>query len=94
MSPTSRRTKLPGHPGSPPLPDPGQPAADEGGALFVDMSERLRLAQQLLRSLDADAELKVSLAQRLIAITNSAKHDLGTASERLDALMPELLNEK
>lgn len=76
------------------MPDLAPPPPGDDGVLFADLSERLRLAQQLLRSLDSDAEVKGSLAQRLIAITNSAKHDLSTASERLDALMPELLGEK
>lgn len=76
------------------MPDPGQPSPGDEGRLFADLSERLRLAQQLLRSLDAEAEAKGLLAQRLIRITNSAKHDLRTASERLDALMPELQGEQ
>jgi Skp family chaperone for outer membrane proteins len=58
--------------------------------LFNGLSERLRLAQVRLRSLVADADTKAAVAQRLIAITNAAKHDLGTASERLDALNAEL----
>jgi hypothetical protein len=58
--------------------------------LFTDLSERLRLAQVRLRSLDADDDTKAAVAQRLIAITNAAKHDLRRASERLDALTAEL----
>lgn len=58
--------------------------------LFADLSERLRLAQLRLRSLNADNDTKAAVAQRLIAITNAAKHDLGRASERLDALTAEL----
>ncbi|MEP7053935.1 MAG: hypothetical protein ABI912_01635 [Actinomycetota bacterium] len=62
----------------------------DDGELFHDLSERLRVAQVRLRSLDADGEVKAAVAQRLIAITNSAKHDLHRASERLDALNAEL----
>lgn len=58
--------------------------------LFADLSERLRLAQVRLRTLDVDGETKAKVAQRFIAITNAAKHDLHTASERLDALEAEL----
>jgi hypothetical protein len=58
--------------------------------LFEDLSERLRLAQLRVRSLDADNDTKATVAQRLIAITNAAKHDLHRASERLDALNAEL----
>jgi len=56
--------------------------------LFASLSERLKTAHQLLRG--ADAERQKSLQDRLIAITNSAKHDLATASRRLDALLAEL----
>jgi hypothetical protein len=58
--------------------------------LFADLSERLRLAQLRLRSLNTDSETKAAVAQRLIAITNAAKHNLRRASERLDALNAEL----
>lgn len=56
--------------------------------LFVSLSERLKTAQELLRA--ADVNRQKSLQDRLIAITNSAKHDLATASRRLDALLQEL----
>lgn len=56
--------------------------------LFQSLSDRLRTAQQLLRS--AAPERQKSLQDRLIAITNSAKHDLATASRRLDSLLAEL----
>ena len=62
----------------------------DDNTLFDDLSERLRLAQLRLRSLNSDNETKAAVAQRLIAITNAAKHDLHRASERLDALTAEL----
>jgi hypothetical protein len=58
--------------------------------LFAQLSEGLRLAQLRLRTLPGDDDVKGSIAQRLIAITNSAKHDLHTAAERLAALNAEL----
>ena len=56
--------------------------------LFQSLSDRLKTANQLLRAADQDRQK--SLQDRLIAITNSAKHDLTTASRRLDALLAEL----
>lgn len=56
--------------------------------LFQSLSDRLKTASQLLRAADQDRQK--SLQDRLIAITNSAKHDLTTASRRLDALLAEL----
>lgn len=58
--------------------------------LAADLAERLRLAHQRLRALDAGDDVKAALATRLIAITNSAKHDLRTASDRLERLVAEL----
>jgi hypothetical protein len=63
--------------------------ADEG-TLFADLADRLRLAQQRLGQPGLDAERRASLQERLIAITNSSKHDLATASRRLDSLLAEL----
>jgi hypothetical protein len=37
-----------------------------------------------------DRERRSALQRRLIAITNSAKHDTGTAARRLAALLAEL----
>lgn len=56
--------------------------------LFASLSERLKDAHQLLRGAGPDQQK--ALQDRLIAITNSAKHDLATASRRLDALLAEL----
>ena len=64
-------------------------AGDDEGALFADLADRLRTAQQKLGQIPAAAD-RESLQQRLIAITNSAKHDLQTASGRLDRLLSEL----
>ncbi|MEO6713094.1 MAG: hypothetical protein ABIM89_06660 [Mycobacteriales bacterium] len=58
--------------------------------LFAQLSEALRVAHLRLRKLEADHEVKSAAAQRLIAITNAAKHDLSTASERLAAWNAEL----
>lgn len=56
--------------------------------LFQSLSDRLKSASDLLRG--ADPERQKSLQGRLIAITNASKHDLATASRRLDALLAEL----
>jgi hypothetical protein len=37
-----------------------------------------------------ERERRAELQRRLIAITNSAKHDTATAARRLDALLAEL----
>lgn len=58
--------------------------------LFDDLSRRLREAHQRVRSLDTDDETKGVVVRRLIAITNASKHDLDTASKRLDALIEDL----
>lgn len=58
--------------------------------LFDDLSRRLREAYQRVRTLDTDEETKGVVVRRLIAITNASKHDLRTASERLDALVADL----
>jgi hypothetical protein len=58
--------------------------------LFTDLSERLRVANQRVRTLDTDDETKGVVVRRLIAITNASKHDLHRASERLDALIADL----
>lgn len=56
--------------------------------LFQSLSGRLKAAHELLRA--ADPERQKALQDRLIAITNASKHDLATASRRLDALLAEL----
>ena len=63
---------------------------DDEAALFAGLAERLRVAQSQLGAARLDPGDRESLQQRLIAITNSAKHDLATASGRLDSLLAEL----
>jgi len=62
----------------------------EQAALFADLAERLRLAQQRLGRAELPPETRGSLQERLIIITNSAKHGLESASRRLDVLLAEL----
>jgi hypothetical protein len=62
--------------------------SEDEGELFASLSDRLLTAQRRLAA--APPETRNSLQDRLIAITNSAKHDLATASKRLDALLAEL----
>lgn len=64
------------------------PEVENEGALFARVSAGLLEAQRRLRG--ASPERQEALQARLIAITNSSKHDLGTAAKRLDALLSEL----
>jgi len=74
--------------------DDGPEERRRGGARGLD--EWLRLAEGLRRAHAAvaravmDASTRKALTRRLLAITNAAKHDVGTASRRLDSFFPEL----
>lgn len=65
----------------------GTEEQDEG-ALFGEVSAGLLEAQRRLRR--APVERQEALQARLIAITNSSKHDLATAARRLSSLLEEL----
>lgn len=58
--------------------------------LFADLSRRLREAHRSVGALDASDEVKQSVQKRLIALTDASKHDLATASKRLDLLLADL----
>jgi hypothetical protein len=58
--------------------------------LFDELSEKLRLAHRQVATLDAGDEQKACATRTLLAVTNAAKHDLGRASQRLDALLADL----
>ena len=58
--------------------------------LFADLSERLKHAHRMVAALDAPEDEKGRVVQRLIAVTNAAKHDLRRASARLDLLLDDL----
>lgn len=51
---------------------------------FDRVSQQLKLGFAALAGPDMDDQVKPRWHQRLIAITNSAKHDLPTAERRLD----------
>ncbi len=62
----------------------------DDAALFADLANRLRDTHRRVASLDATDDVKSAVVRRLIAITDASKHDLGRASERLDALRADL----
>ena len=63
---------------------------DPAAELFESLSQRLRLGHKRVAALDVDDEQKGRAVRRLIAITDASKHDLGRASERLDAFLADL----
>jgi hypothetical protein len=63
---------------------------DAGNANQADLAERLREAFNRVGALEVSAERRTALVQRLIAITNAAKHDETRAQRRLDAFLAEL----
>jgi hypothetical protein len=58
--------------------------------LFADLSLRLRDAHRKVAALDYPDDEKARVARRLLAISDATKHDLGRASERLDAFLSDL----
>jgi hypothetical protein len=56
---------------------------------FAQLSRDLLDATRAVAAVP-DAERRSALQRRLIAITNAAKHDVGTAARRLSALLAEL----
>jgi hypothetical protein len=59
---------------------------------FAQLSRDLLDATRVVAAIP-DAERRSALQRRLIAITNAAKHDVGTAARRLSALLAELGSE-
>ncbi|HUG85634.1 MAG TPA: hypothetical protein VMM13_13800 [Euzebya sp.] len=57
---------------------------DDAADRFQRVSEQLKLAFQALASPSVPEADRPDWHRRLIAITNSAKHDLATAEMRLD----------
>jgi hypothetical protein len=60
--------------------------AGPGGAL----ADRLLQAHRRVREADLGDEDRARATKRLIAITDASKHDLGRASQRLDAFLADL----
>jgi anti-sigma-K factor RskA len=65
---------------------------DDDAALAADVAAGLLEAHQRLQALAATGADKERLQRRLLALNNAAKHDLATASSRLDRLLDELRN--
>jgi hypothetical protein len=58
--------------------------------LAVELADRLRDAHRRIAALDLPEDEKISAARRLIALSDTAKSDLGSASRRLDRLLADL----
>jgi predicted nucleotidyltransferase len=65
---------------------------DADAALAADVADGLLEAHRRLRALVATDAEKERLQRRFLAVGNAAKHDLATASSRLDRLLDELRN--
>lgn len=66
-------------------PQPTMSSMSDSDDRFERVSEQLKAAFQALATPDLPDEDRPRWHQRLIAITNSAKHDLATAEQRLDS---------
>lgn len=64
--------------------DPAASSSTDDEARFQRVSDALKVGFQALGSADIPPEDKGAWHKRLIAITNSSKHDLATAEGRLD----------
>jgi hypothetical protein len=60
------------------------------GDPHAELAVRLRDAHRRIAALDAPPEVKQRTARRLIALTDTSKHDAARASSRLDALLADL----
>jgi hypothetical protein len=64
--------------------------ADDDGAVFAELSSKLRETHRLVGRLEVPEDEKASITRRLLVITDASKHDLKRALARLDALIAEL----
>ena len=62
----------------------------EDRELLAQLSEQLREAHARVAALLVSGEEKASITKRLLAISDSAKHDLTRAAQRLEAFLAEL----
>ncbi|MGB8649576.1 MAG: hypothetical protein WCD35_02830 [Mycobacteriales bacterium] len=58
--------------------------------LLADLSARLRDAHRRVAALAVNDDEKARVIRRLLAISDAAKHDLGRASDRLNAFLNDL----
>jgi hypothetical protein len=58
--------------------------------LAAELAGRLREASRRVAALQAPDDQKARVARRLIALTDTSKHDLASASARLDRLLADL----
>ncbi len=63
---------------------------DDEGAVFAELSTKLRDTHRLVARLEVSEDEKASITRRLIVITDASKHDLRRALARLNALITEL----
>ena len=64
----------------------------DDGELFAQLSSRLRDAHRAVASLEASGDEKARITRRLLAISDASKHDLASASQRLDVFLTDLEN--
>lgn len=64
--------------------------AEDDGAVFAELSKKLRDTHRLVGGLQVPGDEKASITRRLLVITDASKHDLKRALVRLDALIAEL----
>ncbi len=70
--------------------EPGSPAAQGDVAAAEQLAERLKQAHRRVRELPLPPEDKQRVTQRLLALTDASKHDVGRAALRLDRLLADL----
>jgi hypothetical protein len=63
---------------------------DDERARADRLAERLRDAHRRLASLELPQDEKASVARRLVALSDAAKHDVDRAALRLDRLLADL----
>ena len=58
--------------------------------LAAELADRLREAHRTVRAMDLSDDEKARATRRLVALSDTAKVDLASASRRLDRLLTEL----
>lgn len=61
-----------------------------GADVYQQLGSALREVTKLLHIMDIDADERLRLTRKLLAITNVGKHDVTTATKRLRALKDDI----
>ncbi len=64
--------------------------AEDDGAVFAELSTKLRDTHRLVGRLELPEHEKASITKRLLVISDASKHDLKRALARVNALIAEL----